>query len=513
MLALLLLGVFVCIGFSHGNYQLYGRTHRLVLPIPTRSIEFTPMDGSGVTVVWKWGDSLFSKDKRREMGGIFYEIHNVTQRDSGRYVMRDRDLNELSTQTLEVKANTRTYERTPGERLRITFDLEPRSCNIYFFPKSDHQESTIDIVREGQLQRGLDEYNCRGFDLLKPCGISNEDLQMSCSGRFEVRDGNSDTALEVSLEMRSTIRTYERKSGESINLTFDLEEKACNIYFVPESDSEPRESEVVVIVRSGRMQWLLNDFICKGFKPLKPCGISNEDLQTSCNGRFVVRDLNGDKAFEVALEMESPAFEPSKLSIGIGIFLATLFCCCVKRCCCGGSSDKEDGAATIETAAVESDGHDQQNDRGPFRARPDLLNKHLGTPSPVLSSCQATRPLIHNDPTLDMPPAYSAISTPRAPRSPVALAAPEAPVAPIAPEAPMAPMAPVAPIAPEAPMAPMAPEAPVALMAPVAPASFSTVLVPSDPAPQFEAMGMTFPSALSSDSPYSGVYSSDKLNF
>lgn len=91
--------------------------------------------------------------------------------------------------------------RSPGESLEFTFDLEPNSCNIYFVPESDHGATKIEIVRRGRLKWDLDDLDCVGFELLKPCGISNLDLKASCSGRFEVRDLNGDTALVVELEM------------------------------------------------------------------------------------------------------------------------------------------------------------------------------------------------------------------------------------------------------------------------------------------------------------------------
>lgn len=58
-----------------------------------------------------------------------------------------------------------------------------------------------EIVRQGRLKEGLDERDCTFFHLLKPCGILNDDLKMSCSGRFEVRDQNGNNALVVLLEM------------------------------------------------------------------------------------------------------------------------------------------------------------------------------------------------------------------------------------------------------------------------------------------------------------------------
>lgn len=99
----------------------------------------------------------------------------------------------------------KSYTLNPDEKLRFTFDLQLNSCNIYFFPKSDHEHSNsrTQIVLQGRLQEGSDRLDCKGFQLQKPCGILNEAVQVSCSGRFEVRDQNDDKALEVELAIES----------------------------------------------------------------------------------------------------------------------------------------------------------------------------------------------------------------------------------------------------------------------------------------------------------------------
>lgn len=96
---------------------------------------------------------------------------------------------------------TRLYTLYPDEELSFTFDLQLNSCNIYFFPKNDHEQSYFisRLVRRGRLQEGLYRFDCTGFDLQKPCGIFNKAVQMSCEGRFEIRDQNDDMALEVEL--------------------------------------------------------------------------------------------------------------------------------------------------------------------------------------------------------------------------------------------------------------------------------------------------------------------------
>lgn len=93
-------------------------------------------------------------------------------------------------------AKKETRSLRSGERLSITFDLEPNSCNIYFVPQGGHE--TV-MVYKGELQQLS---GCSGIELLNPCGISKDAVQTSCGGRFEVRDHNDDEALVLSVEVQ-----------------------------------------------------------------------------------------------------------------------------------------------------------------------------------------------------------------------------------------------------------------------------------------------------------------------
>ncbi|XP_037531791.1 uncharacterized protein LOC119409002 [Nematolebias whitei] len=159
------------------------------------SIEFVPKHSSEETVLWRRDNPEPSGDTRRRMSGSYYLINSVTQRDSGNYILKDRDGMILSRKTVEVVAKKETRSLSSGERLSITFDLEPNSCNIYFAPQGGYE--TV-IVYKGELQQLS---GCSGIELLNPCGISQDAVQTSCGGRFEVRDHNDDEALVVSVEV------------------------------------------------------------------------------------------------------------------------------------------------------------------------------------------------------------------------------------------------------------------------------------------------------------------------
>ncbi|XP_042274149.1 uncharacterized protein LOC121901432 [Thunnus maccoyii] len=315
MIVLLLLSACVCLGLADDSYveEQYGKTYRWMLHRDTRSLEFTPKDNSEAIVLWTRHVERGMKPLKRIVDlhwGVayyYYEQSYLTQEDSGLYTMRDKDKKLLHNVTIEVIANKRSYERSPGESFNFTFDLKPNSCNIYFIPEShlNLKGFETEIVRQGRQERkGSDEVKCVGFQLSEPCGILIERLQSSCGGRFEVKDHSDNMALVVSLKMKSNTRSYERSPGERLDFTFDLEPNSCNIYFFPGSDLKLKALETE-IVRQGRLERKdLNEVNCGGFQLSKPCGILIESLQSSCGGRFEVRDQNGNKALVASLKMK-----------------------------------------------------------------------------------------------------------------------------------------------------------------------------------------------------------------
>uniref|UniRef100_A0A1A7X5G3 Uncharacterized protein n=1 Tax=Iconisemion striatum TaxID=60296 RepID=A0A1A7X5G3_9TELE len=197
---LLLLSACLSVVLSLNSYdeETYGNTHKMRIERRTQSIEFMPKYSSKRVVLWRQEDPEPSEDSRRKMIGYYYLIYNVTQRDSGSYVLRDKNGMSLATNTIEVVAKTQVFDLIPGEKLHFASDLASNSCNIYFTPEGGRE---TEIVHQGKLLQGSSY--CPGFELLKPCGISNEAVQTSCKGQFEVKDHNGDTLLELSLKVES----------------------------------------------------------------------------------------------------------------------------------------------------------------------------------------------------------------------------------------------------------------------------------------------------------------------
>ncbi|KAK5610151.1 hypothetical protein CRENBAI_010706 [Crenichthys baileyi] len=203
MSVFLLLIAFFSVGYSSESYDEmeYGSTYRKRMSAWVDYIEFIPKSSSKVTILWSRDAPEASEDSRWKMVHYYFFIYNMTQRDSGQYLWRNGDRTSLSTMTVEVIAKTQSLNLQSGQKLSITSDLQPNSCNIYFMPEDGRE---TEIVRRGQLLQDLDQSDCIGFKLIKPCGVLNTAVKKSCSGQFVVRDHNDDQALVVSVKVESS---------------------------------------------------------------------------------------------------------------------------------------------------------------------------------------------------------------------------------------------------------------------------------------------------------------------
>ncbi|XP_034037844.1 uncharacterized protein LOC117520643 isoform X2 [Thalassophryne amazonica] len=223
LMTLLLLGSCVCVGLSDDGYyeefKKYGSLLRLRLNINAHSILFIPMSNPyQKKILWNRDSLSEIEEGRGRFLGISYVISNLTEADSGLYIVRNRDQKELYKKSVDVKAHTATYIKSPGESFSFSFDLEPSSCNIYFYPDCDSFEHN-EIVTEGRLK----EYKLHMFlDFVKPCGIFVERLHMPwCSGMFHIRDRQGHLAMEGKLYIQSTGSNYKSIGlGVAVSLLF-----------------------------------------------------------------------------------------------------------------------------------------------------------------------------------------------------------------------------------------------------------------------------------------------------
>lgn len=98
--------VFFCsltsfLGLSYADLE-YGSSYTMRLSRKANSVTFTPLLGSDVMILWKRGDPPASEDSRWKVTGSLFQIHSLTQKDSGIYIVRDKDQSSLSVRTIRV---------------------------------------------------------------------------------------------------------------------------------------------------------------------------------------------------------------------------------------------------------------------------------------------------------------------------------------------------------------------------------------------------------------------------
>lgn len=98
--------VFFCsltsfLGLSYGELE-YGSSFTMRLSRKANSLTFTPLLGSDVTILWKRDDPPASEDSRWKVTGSLFKIHSLTQKDSGTYIVRDKDQSSLTERTIRV---------------------------------------------------------------------------------------------------------------------------------------------------------------------------------------------------------------------------------------------------------------------------------------------------------------------------------------------------------------------------------------------------------------------------
>lgn len=90
-LAFCFVSVAFFLGFSDTDLKDYGDTYRLRLHRKTEVLEFTPDYTRDAVVLWKRDDTPSIEDSRQKVRGGFFVIYNLTQEDSGKFIMRDKN--------------------------------------------------------------------------------------------------------------------------------------------------------------------------------------------------------------------------------------------------------------------------------------------------------------------------------------------------------------------------------------------------------------------------------------
>ncbi|XP_029963575.1 uncharacterized protein LOC115400062 [Salarias fasciatus] len=203
-LLLLLFVSLVCLSSGFNEVE-YGKRYGFDMTERAHTLEFTPKDSWTPSVLWRRRDTQVADGQRWRVSGTYFEIPSVTHRDSGTYrVLDDRRRRRLE-ETLHVYHHTIELDLKSGQRIYFSGNVAKHSCNIFFFPKAGYE---MQLVHEGVLQDDIDNTPCSGFYFEKPCQLSNENPDSSCSGHYEVRDEHGDVTLDVYVEMQSQYPIY-----------------------------------------------------------------------------------------------------------------------------------------------------------------------------------------------------------------------------------------------------------------------------------------------------------------
>lgn len=196
LLLMLLLDICPCDSYDKYEEVEYGRIYQLELPRQAHSVEFKNYS-KDVMVLWRRYKPNLTQNTPWKVDENYIHKNNMTPADSGYYVVKDKYQRKQLTVKVNVVATTGTKELKTDERLFFEADLEQSSCNIYFF-SDDETEFLI-----GRHGRTIDNPHCDGFYIVSPCGVTNERMSSSCTGRFEVRDNNDHIAMVMTVEINS----------------------------------------------------------------------------------------------------------------------------------------------------------------------------------------------------------------------------------------------------------------------------------------------------------------------
>lgn len=92
--------LFFFLGFSDTDIKRYGDSHRFWLRREAYVLEFKRGYSSRISVLWKRGNTPIS---RGEVRGSDFVIFNLTQEDTGKYIIRDRNRLPLQIINLQVE--------------------------------------------------------------------------------------------------------------------------------------------------------------------------------------------------------------------------------------------------------------------------------------------------------------------------------------------------------------------------------------------------------------------------
>ncbi|KAM3604281.1 uncharacterized protein V6R79_008852 [Siganus canaliculatus] len=234
-------------GLSY-HQRKYGQVFKILMPSHIETIRFTPVNKSPPTIVWRRRDPPAGEDGKHILKGIYFVIQRLTQEDSGKYELLEKNSEAFSTRELLVEENTKHFTRETGESLDVTFNLERSSCNIIFIPENTYVSKRFQLVHRGAL---VDQNSHCWFDVVEPCGFVSENLKMECAGRFEFQDSNDNLAMVAFLEINDSESDVFSVVGGGLGIFFIVSSCCCCMKYCccgessgnkdesPEAEAEP----------------------------------------------------------------------------------------------------------------------------------------------------------------------------------------------------------------------------------------------------------------------------------
>ncbi|KAF7660309.1 hypothetical protein LDENG_00284650 [Lucifuga dentata] len=265
----------------------------------------------------------------------------------------------------------------------------------------------------------------------------------------------------------------------------------------------------MVLMKSGVLVQAMSDQQFSGriklLRYMFKLGIEIENLQKRDSGHFEIRDQDGNLGLvlQLKVEEEPPIFQ--YIAIPVGIIIGLIFCCCcVRKCCCTKSSSKSDEAVPQSEDA------------------PALPVYHHNTPQPAETSYSASPQfLAHthhpNSPINFSNPTSSSINPPDIQPAGTSYSGPSQLPPPYtyhpinSSEPTSSPLDP--PVFSPAGVHMSSSQPQVTPQGTASSVPFGSDSLSLAPEHQYELKDLKFPSALSSDTSFSNVYTSDKLNF
>ncbi|XP_041846364.1 uncharacterized protein LOC121643164 [Melanotaenia boesemani] len=226
---------------------------------------------------------------------------------------------------------------------------------------------------------------------------------------------------------------------------------------------KPQDKEPEIVMEAGNLVSEDNWFFGRIYP--KENGIEIDILDSSDSGTFDFRDPQGNLALSYLLDIiPEPNHQPKYIAVSVGIVCLVILgcCCCLKRCC----KINKFAAQTATAPAVYYHGVNLSSDQRHSNTQ------HLSAfPHQAVNSAPSERPISTSFEPLEYQPVNTNMSQPKV--------------------------------------------TPPAHLGSVPAPSSSSDFPSSDAEPRFKLKGLGFPSAtpLTSDTPFSDVYTSDKLNF